>query len=378
MHYLTPIAARSAFISNCIGGKMNARNLVFSFIATSFFSAGVMANTGPSKEALSLSSQPVPLTTAVSPEFYEFSKHFPAPNVEALQLNIPETKEEWRAFVDARDKPAMERAALLAQRLGVTIEKDSIDGVDVYWVTPKTVAPELKDKLYVAIQGGAYMLNGGLASTSEASIIAAKMQIPALAIDYTKSIDAPAPASRNDIVTVWNALLKTRSADDMVMGGTSAGGALTLAVTQELNKQALPVPAALYVGTPGVDMTMTGDSRYINEGLDHILGSWRGISSALVNVYVGDLALSDPIVSPINGSFEHFPPTYLITGTRDLLLSDTVRVHRELKRAGAEAELNVYEGQSHADYAVAFGTPESEEHYHALSEFFYGNLVKSR
>jgi acetyl esterase/lipase len=82
------------------------------------------------------------------------------------------------------------------------------------------------------------------------------------------------------------------------------------------------------------------------------------------------------MVSPINGSFDNFPPTYLITGTRDLLLSDTVRTHRELKRAGAKAELNVYEGQSHADYAVAFGTPESEEHYQALSEFFYGHLMK--
>ncbi len=353
---------------------MKSRNLFLTFIATSFLSTGVMANTD--KDALPLSAQPVPLTTAVSPEFYEFSKNFPAANVEALQKNLPKTESEWRAFVDARDTPAIERAESLAKTLGVTIEKDSIGGVDVYWVTPKAIAPELKDKLYVAVQGGAYMLNSGLASTSEASIIASKMQIPALAIDYTKSIDAPAPASRNDIVKVWNALLKTRSADSMVMGGTSAGGALTLAVTQELNKQALPVPSALYVGTPGVDMTMTGDSRYVNEGLDHILGSWRGLSSALVNVYVGELELTDPIVSPINGSFENFPPTYLITGTRDLLLSDTVRVHRELKRAGVDAELNVYEGQSHADYAVAFGTPESEEHYQALSNFFYGNLVK--
>jgi acetyl esterase/lipase len=220
------------------------------------------------------------------------------------------------------------------------------------------------------------MLNSGLASTSEATIIASKMKIPALAIDYTKAIDAPAPASRNDIVKVWNELLKTRTENSMVMGGTSAGGALTLAVVQELNKHSSPVPAALYVGTPGVDMTMTGDSRYINEGLDHILGSWRGMSSAMVDVYVGDLELSDSMVSPINGSFDNFPPTYLITGTRDLLLSDTVRAHRELKRAGAKTELNVYEGQSHADYAVAFGTPESEEHYQELSEFLYGHLVK--
>lgn len=196
---------------------MKSRNLFLTFIATSFLSTGVMANTD--KDALPLSAQPVPLTTAVSPEFYEFSKNFPAANVEALQKNLPKTESEWRAFVDARDTPAIERAESLAKTLGVTIEKDSIGGVDVYWVTPKAITPELKDKLYVAVQGGAYMLNSGLASTSEASIIASKMQIPALAIDYTKSIDAPAPASRNDIVKVWNALLKTRSADSMVMGG---------------------------------------------------------------------------------------------------------------------------------------------------------------
>ncbi|CAH7042384.1 alpha/beta hydrolase fold domain-containing protein [Vibrio alginolyticus] len=353
---------------------MKSRNLILSYIAASLFSAGVMANTD--KNTLTLSSQPIPLTTAVSPEFYEFSKNFPAANVEALQENLPKTESEWRSVVESRDKAAIERAKFIAHTLEVTIEKASIAGVDVYWVTPKTVAPELKDKLFVAIQGGAYMLNSGLASAAEASIIAAKMQIPVIAIDYTKSIDAPAPAARNDIITVWNELLKNHSAESIVMGGSSAGGSLTLAVTQELNKQALPIPSALYVGTPSVDMTMTGDSRYINEGLDHILGAWRGMSSAMVDVYVGDLELSDPVVSVINGSFNNFPPTYLITGTRDLLLSDTVRVHRELRRTGVAAELNVYEGQSHGDYAAAFGTPESNEHYQALSEFLYGYLVK--
>ncbi len=40
------------------------------------------------------------------------------------------------------------------------------------------------------------MLNSGLASAAEASIIAAKMQIPVIAINcYLKSIDAPAPAA---------------------------------------------------------------------------------------------------------------------------------------------------------------------------------------
>ncbi|HHI4981979.1 TPA: alpha/beta hydrolase fold domain-containing protein [Vibrio parahaemolyticus] len=353
---------------------MTTRNIVLSLLAASFITTSVAAN--EDKNQLSLSTQPVPLATSVSAEFYEFSSRVPAPDLESLQENIPATNEEWRTFIDSRDKPAIERAKNLASQLNVEIVKDEIAGVDVYWVTPQSVAPEFKDKLFVAIQGGAYMLNSGLASTAEAVIIASQIQIPALAIDYSKAPEFPAPAARNDIVRVWNELLKTRSAENMVMGGTSAGGSLSLLVNQELNKFKIPSPAALYVGTPGVDMTMTGDSRYINEGLDHILGSWRGLTSAMVNAYVGDLTPTDPIVSPINGSFENFPPVYLITGTRDLLLSDTVRVHRELKRAGAEAELNVYEGQSHGDYAAAFGTPESREHYQALSEFFYGHLMK--
>lgn len=353
---------------------MKTRHIVISLITASIVSTGALAKVD--KNNLSLSTYPVPLSSAVSDEFYAFSSRVPAPDVAALQENIPSNSEEWRAFIKSRDKTAIKRAESLAQQLGVTIEKDSIAGVDVYWVTPKTVAPELKDKLLVAIQGGAYLLNSGLASTIEASMIATHMQIPAIAIDYSKAPDFPAPAARNDIIKVWNELLKTRSAENMVMGGSSAGGSLSLVVTQALNKQKIPTPAALYSGTPGVDMTMTGDSRFINEGLDHILGSWRGLSSAMVDAYVGELHHSDPVVSPINGSFDNFPPVYLITGTRDLLLSDTVRLHRALKRAGSVAELNVYEGQSHADYAIAYGTPESQEHYQALSEFFYGYLVK--
>ena len=64
----------------------------------------------------------------------------------------------------------------------------------------------------------------------------------------------------------------------------------------------------------------------------------------------------------------------LITGTRDLLLSDAVRAHRALRRAGIKAELHVYEGQGHADYIVAMKTPESAEHYAELNRFVLEHL----
>ena len=56
--------------------------------------------------------------------------------------------------------------------------------------------------------------------------------------------------------------------------------------------------------------------------------------------------LKDPHLSPIYGDFQGFPPTLLTTGTRDLFLSNTVRVHRKLREAGVGAQLEVYEGMT--------------------------------
>jgi acetyl esterase/lipase len=54
--------------------------------------------------------------------------------------------------------------------------------------------------------------------------------------------------------------------------------------------------------------------------------------------------------------------------TRDLLLSNTVRVHRKLRQAGVEAELHVYEGQSHAHYMRDVDAPETKEAFEVPSE----------
>ena len=46
-------------------------------------------------------------------------------------------------------------------------------------------------------------------------------------------------------------------------------------------------------------------------------------------------------------------------GTRDLLLSDTVRMHRSLRRAGVRAELHVVEAAPHGGFMGA--APEDHE-----------------
>lgn len=263
----------------------------------------------------------------------------------------------------------------IADKYSVSIEQDSIDGVNVYWLTPDTLDPKHEGHLFVNLHGGGYIMGAGMSGNNEAVLIAARAKVKVLAVDYRMPPEYPAPAGLNDVAAVWKHLLKTRSADSMALGGTSAGGGLTLGSTHKFKDLGLELPGALYAGTPGVDCHKTGDSHYINEGIDRALVSWHGTLRMICeDLYPGELGAKHPYVSPLRGEFENFPPTYLISGTRDLLLSDTVLVHRKLRRAGVEADLHVCEGQSHADYSSVWDSPESREHYAELNVFLLKHL----
>ena len=83
----------------------------------------------------------------------------------------------------------------------------------------------------------------------------------------------------------------------------------------------------------------------------------------------------DPLVSPVYGDFSGFPPAYLVTGTRDMLLSDTARVTQKIRAAGGEAQLNVFEGLSHAEYAFVTDSPEFRQTYEGLAAFLQKHMA---
>ena len=77
-------------------------------------------------------------------------------------------------------------------------------------------------------------------------------------------------------------------------------------------------------------------------------------------LYAAGQDLSHPYLSPLNGDFgKGFPPAILTTGTRDMLLSDTVLLHRALRRAGIPAELHVTEAAGHGGFLGM--APEDQE-----------------
>ena len=298
----------------------------------------------------------------------------PTPDLATLKSNLPTTRVGWKAWIAARDAVTRDAAKALAKATGVAIHEDRLAGVRVWRIDPPRVAPEHGQHLFLHVHGGGWMLSGGLAGAGEGIQIAAKLGVPVVSVDYRMPPDFPAPAAMDDIVNVWRELLKTHDPARLAMGGTSAGGNLTLVSTLRARELGLPLPGALMVGTPAVDLNQAaGDSRWLNEGVDSRL-TWEGFVTEAVKLYAAGRPYDDPHLSPIQANVEGFPPTYLVSGTRDLLLSDTVLMHRQLRRAGVEADLHVYEGGSHADYLRYFGLPESDEHYAELQAFLRRRL----
>jgi epsilon-lactone hydrolase len=295
----------------------------------------------------------------------------PAPKYSTSKALSPATAEDWRPLIEQADAQSAAVAQRLARDTGVSVREDKIAGVKVYRIDPPRLAFERQHHLFLHIHGGAWVFNGGLGGTGEAVQMAQKLGMRVITVDYRRPPEFPAPAAIDDIVAVWRELAKVTDPARMGLGGGSAGGNLTLAATLRLKDLGLSLPAALYVGTPVVDLDKAGDSRFLNEGVDPGL-TWDALLAGAAKAYAGGRSFTDPYLSPIYADVAGFPPTYLITGTRDLLLSDTVTMHRRLRKANVDADLHVYEGIGHADYVVE--GPECEQHYAELGRFLLRHL----
>jgi acetyl esterase/lipase len=196
-----------------------------------------------------------------------------------------------------------------------------------------------------------------------------------VSIDYRRPPLHPFPAAIEDTLAVWKELTKGQDAAATALFGTSAGGNIALATTLRLKELGEPLPGAIFAGTPATDLENISDTWHTLAGLDP-LGVREGMLAAAFGIYIGEAAPSNPLLSPINGDLKDFPPTILISGTRDLLLSDTVRMHRALRKAGVETDLLIYDGQTHGDYMqnLLRYVPESEDAQRELFEFFNKHL----
>ncbi len=264
----------------------------------------------------------------------------------------PSSAAEWEAQIAENDAlyGGMVRQ-MIDQAPVVVSEATTMGGATVREVVPERSEDLKEGRVLLNLHGGGYTMFGGDLSVMEAAG-PASAGYRVIAVDYRMLPHHPFPAGLDDGVAVYRELLGQVPPEKIAVFGTSAGGALTASVILAARDEGLPLPAAAVMHTPWADLAKIGDSYATNEGVDLAMPSYELVRGA-AKAYAGERPMDHPLISPVYGDFtKGFPPSLLSTGTRDLLLSCTVRLHRALRAAGIPADLHVYDAMWHGFSAM--------------------------
>nr|WP_296616873.1 alpha/beta hydrolase [Sphingomonas sp.] len=269
-------------------------------------------------------------------------------------MPMPNDHAGWMKIKAAADDQYAAVVKGLAGSSRAGVETIRSGDATIHVATPETIVEP--DCAYLDFHGGAFVFGGGEACRAQAQMQADQHGTLCYGVDYRMPPEHPYPAALDDAAAAYRYILERHGPSRIVIGGRSAGGNLAVAMLLRARDEGLPLPAGLVLLSPEVDLTESGDSFQVNQMVDVVL---PGSLMRNNELYAGGADLSDPYLSPLFGNFSGFPPTFLQSGTRDLFLSNAVRMHRALRRASVDAELHIFEAMPHGGFQG--NTPEDRE-----------------
>lgn len=285
--------------------------------------------------------------------------------------------EQVRARGDARAKKVLD-AWLRAEP--AEIVDTHIDGVHVHIVTPKSgVAEKNANRVLINAHSGGFMFGGTYGGQIEAVPMAAYGDVKVIAVDYRMAPEHLYPAASEDMEAVYRHALKDTPAENIGIYGCSAGGTLAAQMIPWLEDKGLPKPGAIGLFCSGIvnGFWYGGDSQVTSPLLNGFQAQDGGQSeSEPPRDYFHGIDKNTPFITP--GEFPEtlatFPPTLIVTGTRDISMSNAIVSHTRLALAGVSAELHVQEGLGHGAFAMLPGVPESKATHEIIWAFFDRHL----
>ena len=292
----------------------------------------------------------------------EAARMYLMPQPASVPYPALEDKAGWRAYVTAVDQGVLPLLSQICDVVPATVEERDVGGARVFDIALPGL-PDDSRGVVLDMHGGGLIMCGGELCKMMGISLAARLQRRIWSVDYRMPTDHPYPAALDDCVAAYRALLEVRRPEEIVISGGSAGGNLAAALILRARDEGLPLPAGAILSTPEIDLTESGDSFQTNLGIDPGLRPLMPVNL----LYADGHDLRHPYLSPLFADFtKGFPPTLLTTGTRDLYLSNTVRMHRALRAADVPAELHVTEAGPHTGFP---GSPEGEQIDRELRRF---------
>jgi monoterpene epsilon-lactone hydrolase len=250
------------------------------------------------------------------------------------------------------------------------ITEQPMGDVTGFWVNsqaPKNVGPML-----IYLHGGGHVLGSAQTNLGSAIRIRRSSELPILSVEYRLAPEHPFPANVEDAVTAYEWLLQQGySAEQIGVYGDSAGGGLTLSLALTLRERELPLPGALAILSPSADYAGGGDTRITLRDTDPIIRTDPG---GRRNLYVGDTDVYNPVLSPVYADYAGLPPLLIQAGTRETLLSDSVRIAQRARAADIDVTLDIWDGMWHGWHDQP-ELPEAEQACASLARFFVRHLV---
>ncbi len=308
----------------------------------------------------------IPMPSTVSPEAQKYLD-----GLNHRTSTAPESLEDRRKRTDGwRAKQSAEAKRLFP----VKVEETTTAGVKTDIITPLETPAANKDRVLINLHGGGFNSDSG--SLIEGVPIANLAKIKVVSVYYRLAPENPFPAAVDDVVAVYKELLKTYKPKRIGIFGTSAGATLTAEVAAKMKQAGLPMPGALGMFSVHPDYSRPTDSQQL-----FTLGGFSGALSPRDpnkppdDAYAASTDRKDPVLSPVFADLKGWPPSLLITSTRDILLSDTTMFHLALTKAGVDAQLLVYEALPHA-FWYHYELPETMDTLNRMSKFFVEKLGK--
>ena len=236
----------------------------------------------------------------------------------------------------------------------IKTERFDAGGVPGSWLSTKNADVS---KVVLYLHGGGYVFGGYGSHCEIASEMAGLIGGRALLLEYRLAPEHPFPAAFEDTLASYRWLLNDGyKPQDVFLAGDSAGGGLSVALLLALKKVGLPLPKAVCLFSPWVDLTCASASIESNALSDCMLSP--GALDRFKSHYLRGADPFDERASPIFGDLSGLPPTYVAVGSKEILLDDSKQLVEKIRAAGGSAELSIWRNMPHVFPILSSVIPE--------------------
>ena len=243
------------------------------------------------------------------------------------------------------------REAVSAQPLPADV---TVAGVELDAVPAAEITIDGLQSRHVVLyfHGGVYVISDAFLVAGLAAQVARRTRAKVISVDYRLAPEHPYPAAVDDALAAYEALLRDGIAPtDIVFAGESAGGGLAVATLVNVRDLGLALPAAAYLMSPYVDLTLAGRTMDTKRDADPVLS--RELLEPRVADYTQGQDAALPLISPMFADLSGLPPLIIQGGSHEVLLDDAIRLAGQAAAGDVEVTLDITPGVPHVFQAYS-------------------------